>query len=263
MQMLSTTYHYYSSYNPVTITINKQYIEFVIAIIIVMLEVTLVKAPNRDEFYIDVPAMPEPVKARIKLKSQDVMGTFDSLNSYYRWKYMPLSKNEFRFAISNSIRSNSMPVTPTYNNVETMLNELSSKGLVASADGLFAPNAWIAQSKHDIEYLAVFKKLRVYLVGKGLTFTDLDKSDSADITVRAKNESAYLMIYSKTSRFRNVPIYRNGKTYLVFLNSDRLDEFKRELFSSTAREAEQLKLYISSGSVALVDADNPEEFAAL
>jgi hypothetical protein len=262
MQMLSTTYHYYTSYSPLTFSINKQYIEFFIALIIVMLEVTLVKAPNRDEFYIDVPSMPEPAKIRVKLKSSEALSAFDSLNNYYRWKYMPLSKNEFRFAISNSVRRNNMPVTPTYNNVENMLDLLAERGYAVTADGLYAPKQWVEQSKHDIEYLAVFKKLRIYFVSNGQIFSDLDKSDVADIVTSIHNEKAYIIIYSKTSRFGKIPVFKNGKTYLAFLNNDRLEEFRNSIYNSSSKEAEQIKLYISAGYIILMDADNPSGTAS-
>ncbi len=242
----------------ISITINKQYYYFAVALIIVLLEVTLIRAPVRDEFYIDIPSLPEPQKIPIKLKPDELVGVFDKLNLYYHWRFMPLSKEEFRLAISSNIRSGSMPISLTFNNVDLMLTELAGHGFIVGIDGLYAPSQWMAQSKHDMIYLATFKKMRVYLVSHAHIFTDLDKSESADIVTTLHNEKAYIVIYSKTSKFQKIPVYKNAKTYLVFLNSDMLEEFTRNLYQTTSPETEELKSYISIGSVKLIDADNPE-----
>jgi hypothetical protein len=250
---------YKTTYAPPVITINKQYIEFLIAIIIVILEITLVKAPTRDEFYVDVPNMPEPQKMRIKIKANELLAAFEKINLYYHWRYMPLSTSEFRFAVANTIRYENIPVTLTYSNVDILLDGLASKDYIVSADGLYAPKLWVEQSKHDIEYLAIFKKMRVYLVSHAHIFTDLDKSDAADIVTTLHNDKAFIVIYSKTSRFiNNVPVQPQIKTYLVFLNADRLEEFKNGLYITSSNYVEVLKMYISTGNVVLIDADNPE-----
>ncbi|MCL5430057.1 MAG: hypothetical protein M1504_01100 [Candidatus Marsarchaeota archaeon] len=251
--------YYVTTYTPVNISINPQYIEFIFAMLIVVLEITLIKAPVRDDFFIDVPSLPKPESSKIKIKSTELIGVFDKLNYYYHWHFMPLSKSEFRFAVANNIRINNMPITLTYSNIDEVLNGLTEKGYIISADELYAPTTWIEQSKHDIEYLATFKKLRLFLVSNGHIFTDLDKSDTSDIVTTLHNERAYIVVYSSTSRFmKNLPIVAGVKTYIVFLNEDRLEEFRRSLYDVAGLVNEQLKLYISTGTVVLVNADNPE-----
>ncbi|MGC8687881.1 MAG: hypothetical protein ACP5RQ_00560 [Candidatus Micrarchaeia archaeon] len=249
-----------SYYKPVFVAINQQYIEFIIVLIIVILEVTLIRTPFRDEFYIDVPNLPPPKRAEIKIRDTELLNVFNSLNNYYHWHYMPLSEEEFKVGVANNIRFNSIPVNLTYENIELILDTLAEKGYIVSADNLYAPTSWIEQSKHDIEYLATFKKLRYYLVGHGHIFTDLDKSDVADIITSLHNEKVYLVIYSKTSRFiKKLPIQEGIKTYLVFLNDDKLNEFMQTLYTSISSEAEILKMYISLKKIVLISADNPEE----
>ncbi|MGC8694056.1 MAG: hypothetical protein ACP5RI_00320 [Candidatus Micrarchaeia archaeon] len=248
-------------YKPAFVSINQQYIEFVIALIIVILEVTLVKTPFRDEFYIDISSLPEPQKTPIKIRENELINVFNSLNNYYHWRYMPLSKFEFKNAIATNIRVNSIPVNLTYENVEFLLDSLVKKGDVVVADDLYAPSTWITQSKHDIEYLATFKKLRSYLIAHGYIFTDLDKSDVADIITTIHNEKSYIVIYSKTSRFiSKLPIQEKFKTYLVFLNDDKLEIFRNNLYSSVSNEAEILRTYISANKVILVSADNLDAY---
>ncbi len=256
--MLFNNYSVQYVYTAPPVVLNKQYVEFIIALVVVILEISLVKAPTRDEFYIDVPSMPRPQSTKIKIKENELLGVFDKLNIYYKWRYMPLSKTEFRFGVSKYVHYNAMSVMMTYKNVERMLDSMVERGDLIAADDLYAPKAWIDQSKHDIEYLATFKKLRVYLVGKVDQFTDMDKSENADIVATMHNERAYIIIYSKTSKYQKIPIARSGKTYLAFINSDKLDEFKKRLYDSTSRESEELKMYISSGTLQLMDSDAPE-----
>ncbi len=250
--------YYRTSYNPIPFTVNPQYIEVLVVIVVMLVMVIFVRAPARDEYYVDVPNLPTEKHISIRLKPKDVVSSFNKLNDSYRWRYMPLSKSEARTAIMGSVRINNIPVALTYNNVENILDQLASKGIMEAADNLYAPSDWMAQSGHDIEYLAAFKKMRMYLVTHAYMFTDMDASDSCDILATIHGEKKYLVIYSKTSRFQKIPIFTGSKTYLVFLNSYRLDQFMNDMRASGSESAEELKMYMDSGYVKLVDAENPD-----
>jgi hypothetical protein len=254
----NTKFYYNTGYNPLPFSINSEYLEVGIVIVLMLVMIVFVRAPNRDEFYIDVPSLPEEKKIPIILKASDIVGIFDKLNASYHWKYMPLSKAEIRSAIYTNLKFNSIPVGLTYSNIERMLDQLTVNDYLVSTDDLYAPKGWIAQSKHDIEYLATFKKLRLYLVTHGYIFTDLDMSTNSDITATLHSERKYIIIYSETSKFQKIPIYSDSKTYITFLNSYRLEEFKANLYNATTPEAEELKMYISADYIKLIDADNPE-----
>lgn len=259
LNVMGSKSYFVEQYYPTPFGINQQYIEISVVAVVMLLMIVLVKAPNRDEFYIDVPSLPEATKIPLTLKPADVVGVFDKLNVQYHWKYMPLTKAEIRSAISSYIKVNNISVALTYDNVERIVDMLAVNKYLTAADELFAPPQWVDQSKHDIEYLAVFKKLRIYLVTHAYTFTDLDVSTSADIVATLRSEKKYLVIYSKTSNFQKVPIYTGSRTYLVFLNAYRLEEFKERIYNSTTMEAEELKMYVGAGYLKLVDADDPEE----
>ncbi len=244
---------------PPHIVINNDYIELAVVIIISLIIVTVVKAPNRDEFYIDIPAMIEQKKLPITIKAADLAGVFEKQNNYFRWRYMPLSVDEIRQAILSNIRFNNMSVNLTYSNVEVLLTEMLTHGYVVSADNLYAPKTWVTDSGHDIEYLATFRKLRGYFVSHAYQATDIDTNDKADMVVTIHNERVYIVIYSKTSKFQKVPIFPDAKTGIAFLNTDKLGEFDQYLHTSTAPETEELRMYISAGQVIIINADNPEE----
>ncbi len=256
---LGAAYSYKGTNKGISLAINKEYIEIAIVLIIVLLEIKLVKAPNRDEFYIDVADLPIPPKERISLKPSEILNVFDRVNLHYRWKYMPLSQTELRNSIADYIKHNNLPVSLTFGNLDIILDQLILNGLMESTDGLYAPKEWIQKSGHDIEYLATFKKLRIYLVTHAYFFTDIDASDTADMVVTLKGEKAYVVIYSKTSKFSDIPVYPGSTTYIAFLNNSRLEDFHDMLFRNASTEIDKLRIYIYEGHVKLVDADNPAE----
>ncbi|MGD0728899.1 MAG: hypothetical protein ABR981_02380 [Candidatus Micrarchaeaceae archaeon] len=259
VNILGKNTYYVSSYNPLPFGVSEQYIEIAVVVIFMIAMIVLVRAPNRDEFYIDVPNLPEEPKTKIMMKPDDFMSVFDKLNNSYHWRYMPLSKAEIKAAIASNIKISNIPVSLTYNNIEKLLDQLTVRNYLVSVDSLYAPVQWMNQSKHDIEYLATFKKLRLYLVTHAFIFTDLDMSSNSDIVATLHNERKYIVIYSKTSKYEKMPIYTGSKTYLAFLNSYRMEEFKNSLYNSTNVGAEELKMYIDAGFIKLVDADNPQD----
>lgn len=256
VSMLSENFNYGFTYTPLPFEVNPEYAEAGIAGLIVAIMILFVKAPVRDEFYIDVPSMRIGKKINIKLKASEVEEVFGKLNSNYHWRFMPLSKDEVKAAISLNIKYSNIPVELTYANIERILDTMVVGGYVTYADNLYMPKSWIDASGHDMIYLATFKKLRMYFVTHNYTFTDLDQSDAADIVAKVHGDTRYIIIYSKTSKFMNVPIYNGSKTYLVFLNSFELEAFKSKLFLTPTNQAQELKMYISADYVALIDADN-------
>lgn len=238
---------------------NKQIIELAIVGAVVLVLVFLVKAPARDEFFIDVPELPPHKKTEIRIKPSSIVSTFDKLNSYYHWSHMPLSVTEVRAAISNYIRHSNMPVNLTLNNVDIMLTQMVNNGDLVTADKLYAPKRWISETNHDINYLTTFKKLRVFMVTHAILFTDLDASEEADMVVSVHGEKHLIVIDSPTTRFKNVPVRKNARTYIAFLNSMDMYDFSERLGSTMSKETEEFRMYMSTGYIRLIDSDNPDD----
>lgn len=256
ISMLGQQNHYQLYYSSLPFAINSEYIEVLVVIVMILIMVVFVRAPIKDEFYVDVPNLPESKKVDIKVKAKEVLDVFDKLNSNYHWKYMPLSKTEIKSAIAINLKYNNIPVELTYRNIDTILDSLVVNKYVVSEDELYAPKSWIADSKHDIGYLATFKKLRIYFVTHNYVFTDIDISDEADMTATLHGEKRYFVIYSGTSKFKNIPVYPSAKTHLVFINEAALQEFKDKLYNMSSANVEKLKMYISADYIRLVDADS-------
>ncbi len=254
--MLSSNFNF-TTFNSAGAGQNSQFIEIGVVAFITLFVVIAVKAPIRDDIYIDVPDLPPHQVTEITLNKNDVVGTFDKLNMYYHWKFMPLSVPEARVAISNYLRYNNMPVNLTLNNVDSILTRLVGNGDLKSTDNLYAPKQWEAQTGHDIEYLSTFKKLRMYMVTHAIPFTEIDSSNDADMIVTFRGEKILIVINSKTTKFKKVPVKSRAKTYIAFLNNAALYDFTDKLGASMDKEAEELRLFISMGQVRLIDASNP------
>jgi hypothetical protein len=259
INMLGQTLHYHTSTPSTAIVINQDYIEIGIVGLVCLMLMVLIRAPNRDEFYVDVQSLPAPQKTSIKLKPSEMLAVFGKLNTSYHWRFMPLSTQEVHAAILSNIRYNNMPVSLTYSNIELMLNSLLVNNYLVSADNLYAPKEWELLSKHDIEYLSTFKKLRLFLVTHAFVFTDLDVSNAADIIATLRNDRKYIVIYSSTSKFKNMPVFTGSKTYLAFINATELEEVRSRMYRAVSSDSEILKTYVSAGMVSLIDADNPVE----
>ena len=259
INMLNTKFPFKIDNPAINISLTSGDLYVLIVIIIVVILVVFVRDPIRDDFYVDVPSIPKQKSIAVAIKSKDIINAFDRLNAYYHWKYMPLNVDEIRTAIANNIRDNNVPLSLTYQNVELLVEELEKSGKLTDYDNLYAPMDWISRSGHDIEYLATFKKLRLWFVSHGYIINEIDTSSSADIIATIKGERIYIIIYSKTSKFINMPLYENAQTYLAFINSDRLNEFNVKISGMVDLNIQRLKLYLSYGEIKLIDADKPEK----
>lgn len=234
-------------------------IDLGIVVIIVIVLFVFVKDPIRDDFYVDVPEIPQQKRIPVAIKQKDFVGVFDKLNTYYHWRYMPLTIDELRAGISNNIRENGIPLLMTHQNIEMILNSLVERNILITIGSMYAPATWLEKSAHDLTYLTTFKKLRIWFIAHGYLINDMDASNSADIVATTKGERIYLIIYSETSKFVKMPIYKDAQTYLVFIDADAIDLFSRRIADMTDIRAQQLKLYISYGYIKLLDAEHPEK----
>ncbi|MGC8567820.1 MAG: hypothetical protein ACP5LP_01050 [Candidatus Micrarchaeia archaeon] len=240
----------------ISFTINPMYTETAIVSLVVIILLVFVKDPYRDEFYIDYVNLPSPQKIKIKIKPDDIIALFDKMNNYYHWNYMPLSKIDIRNAINSNIKYNGMPIGVTYQNVDKILDDLVVAGYLVKKEDFYIPAEWVKKSGYDITYLATFKKLRLYFMSHAYVFTDLGESSVADIIVNTKIGKIYIQIYSTSSKFKNIISHDDGDTYLTFFNQEEMDDFMDIVYSTSSSEAEKFRVYLSSGKVKLLNADN-------
>jgi hypothetical protein len=259
IRMFNTNYTISEEYSQNILHIPAIYIEFAIAIILVVLLNLILRPPTRDEYYIDVPEFPPSKAEKVGVQASSVLSVFDKVNYYYRWTYMPLTVEEIRLGINSNIRANNMPVSVTSQNANIVLAELVMDGQLVSSQDYYAPKAWIDASKHSIDYLVIFRKLRDYCVSHAILFTDLDADKSADMLVTRIGRRSSIFISSPGEKMKKVSLSNESKSFVVFMNEGARQDFINELYTSLGKDAETLKLGIEYNYVRLVDCDHLDQ----
>lgn len=236
-------------------TIPTFYIEFGVAIFIVVLLNLVLRAPTRDDYYIDVPDFLPAKKIEMTTDAGSIKGLFDTINLQFRWRYMPLTPEEIKAGISNNLRFNNMPISITLQNTVSILDKLTAKGILSSAYGYYLPNEWISAAGHNDDYLVIFRKLRDYCIEHAMLFTDIGSSEKADMAITKNGVQSLVYIYSGEGSMKDISFGKETRVFIVFITDEALREFTDKLYSAYGSDAEMLKLGISSGTIRLISTE--------
>ncbi|MDE1869456.1 MAG: hypothetical protein KGH71_00525 [Candidatus Micrarchaeota archaeon] len=253
--MFGTRYSYTTTNIQQVLNIPTIYIEFVIVGLAIIILNLIVKPPNRDEYYIDVPEFHEAKKFNVKISRSEILGVFDKVNFAYHWKYMPLTLEELKSGIGGNIRYNNIPVAITIQNAAMIMNKLALDGEIVTSGGYYAPKRWTTDSGYDIEYLSIFRRIRDYSVGHAILFTEIGSSEAADIVLSKGGAQTHVAIYSSISGVKKIDVNSEFKTYIVFADEEKLLAYTDKIYKSYGSEAEMLKIGISYGYIRLVEAN--------
>ncbi|MGC8628677.1 MAG: hypothetical protein ACP5T4_00495 [Candidatus Micrarchaeia archaeon] len=259
INMFGTTFIYKTTYSKEIFHIPTFYIELGVVLIGIILLNIVVKPPNRDEYYVDVPSFLPEKKEQIKTKPADVLSLFDKTNYYYHWSYMPLTIEEFKNGVSVFLHYGNMPLSITTANAQLILNELIKEGSVVEEGGYYMPVSWVSSAKHDIEYLVIFRALRDYCVSHAILFTELNANVNADMLMTKNGRQASIIIYSRKSGMRQFEINPRSSTFIVFINEEVKSEFAKKILLSTSTSSQVLKLAIDYEYVKLVSIEHLED----
>ncbi|MGC9156817.1 MAG: hypothetical protein ACP5GD_01360 [Candidatus Micrarchaeia archaeon] len=257
--IFGTTLTYSVTYSKEIMHIPAFYIELGIVLLAILLLNLVLKPPNRDEYYIDVPTFLPEKKEVAKTTPQDLVSVFEKLNYYYHWSFMPITLDEFKNGISNYIRIGNAPISITTQNAQNLLQQLIKQGLVTEANGYYLLTSWIDASKHDAEYLVIFRQLRDYCVSHAMLFTDLNTEPIADMLITKSSRQAAVIIYSSQSGMRKFSVSSRLPTFIVFLNEDIKREFTKKLYLSYTKSASVLKLAIDYSYVKLISLETLDQ----
>lgn len=259
INMFNTRYAYKTSYSQQIFSIPTIYIELAVVVMAVVILNIIVKEPNKDEYYIDVPDFLPTKKGSVSVDKNAMLSVFDKVNYYYHWKYMPLSVEEVKNGINQNIRSNNIPISVTLQNVDMVLTKLGNGGDVVSSNGYYAPKKWVGDSTHDIEYLTIFRKFRDYCVSHAMLFTEIGTSDIADIILTKAGTQTYVDIYSSVSGLREIKLAEDSKVYIAFIDEETRLDFMDKLYKSYGDQAEILKIGITYNYIKLIDTNNLDQ----
>ncbi|MFP3289553.1 MAG: hypothetical protein RXO35_03970 [Candidatus Micrarchaeota archaeon] len=260
INIFNSKYTYVTQYSKEILHIPVYYIEFAIVIIIVIVLNLVIKAPNRDEYYIDIPEIPRSKKTHVVVPKKEILDLFDKINMHYHWKYMPLLPEEIKNGIAANLRYNNMPISITLQNVNIILTKLVNSGDLTNIKDYFAPKRWIDESGYSIEYLATFRRLRDYFVTAGISFTpDLGAAQDADIDITKNGVEAQVFIYAETGKRSKIWVGGDTKKFIVFFDEERKLKFIEALYSSFGDESEVLKVAIANGLIKLIDTEHLDQ----
>lgn len=248
---------YYQS--PAPIQIPPFYIEFSIAAIAIIILNLVLRAPTRDEYFIDVPLFPPTEKIEVKANPDSILSIFDTVNNRFGWKHMPLTAEEMKSGISSSIRYKNLPIMITMENASEVLYSMANTGQVDVIAPYFMPKRWNQEAHHDIEYLVIFRKLRDFAIKNATLFTDIDSAGAADMILTTRGTQSFVYIYSHASGVREIKIGNTLRTFIVFLDAESRAQFLDKLYNTYGDQAEKLRLSIASGVINLIDTENLEQ----
>ncbi|MGC8662324.1 MAG: hypothetical protein ACP5RT_00880 [Candidatus Micrarchaeia archaeon] len=256
INIFNSKYYFTTSYVKKILFIPSYYIEFAVVIIVVIVLNLVLKAPNRDEYYIDVPDFPPSKKTLVTVKKSEILNIFDKINFRLHWKYMPLLPEEIKSGITSNIKYNNMPVSITLQNVTSILTKLTNSGELINIGNYYAPKVWVELSGYSIEYLASFRRLRDYCVKAGFLFTDLGASQDADMIISRGGNEAYIFIYSTSGKRSKIKVDDKRKVYLIFFDEEAMLKFMERLYSSVSEESEALRIVISNNVIKVIDTEH-------
>ena len=260
INIFNSKYTYVTQYTQEVLHIPVYYIEFAIVIAIVIVLNIVLKAPNRDEYYIDIPEIPHSKKTRVIVPKKELLSLFDKINMHYHWRYMPLLPEEIKNGITANLRYNNMPISITLQNVNIILTKLVNSGDLVNIRDYFAPKRWIDESGYSIEYLATFRRLRDYFVTAGISFTpDLGAAQDADIDITKNGVEAQIFIYAETGKRSKIWVGGDTKKFIVFFDEERKLKFIEALYTSFGDESEALKVAIANGLIKLIDTEHLDQ----
>ena len=237
-------------------TVPPLYIAFGVAALFIIILNRILVPINVEEYFIDVPDVKPPKHERATETPESIVSVFQSVNTLYHWTHMPLTPEEVKSGIAGNIKYGNARMTVTLRNTNAILNTLVRKGVLAMSKNYYAPAKWLEESGHDIEYLVMYRRLRDYCIANAMLITEPDGSDKADVVITRKGAQDYVKIYSSSVRIKDMEIGQRVKTFLLFLDEDKMLSFMEVLYKSYGPNAEILKMAINYGNVKLVHSDD-------
>ncbi len=217
------------------------------------------KRPDVETYSLDVPDFPPLSKISIPVKKSAVLELFNSVNSDYKWEYMPLKISEIKSGFRKMYYKGKGIRIGDYN-TERILNKLVQDGSVKSVLGLYALSSWEEKSGRSVRYLAIFRRMRDVFVNNAIRFEELNSSKQYDTRISAGG-GMLVHIYDPSPETLNTILSNSTqqRQLLLFANDSEKVEFEESL-ESTSKARVLMKMLISSGRLALVTVSELEAF---
>lgn len=238
--------------NPVNLTL------LIITIFSVVIAL-YIKRPEKQMYSLDIPDFPPVSSIKVPMKVQEILNIFESINTEYSWKFMPLTLEELKTGFSKISKGGRRVIIGEYN-LELLMDKLISRDLVKEKDYYYILSSWEEKSKKPLSYLVMFRKLRDIFLEYVVKFTDLGKAKECDVCIEVSGEKIYLHIFSDlNSAFNSLKTVNLGQTIVLFDSSNQIEEFKDKLTSSNPFVI-SFKLELNNGNIFLYTVEELKKF---
>lgn len=225
--------------------------------IMVFAAAQMLKRPEVQKYGLDIPDFPPQSTMRIPVKRDSVLQIFNDTNADFSWQWMPLRLDELKNGFRR-LTYNGKPILIGDFNLERILSKLKTEGLVKEELGYWGRSDWVAQSKHSIRYLAIYRIMRNVFVNNAVKFSKLDSIAECDVKVIAGKDEKYFHIMEGAPEriiHRALATAKKGTTLIIFATEDERDAFRTSLIS-TSKLAVALKMEMQNGNILLLPVKN-------
>ncbi|MBI4399592.1 hypothetical protein HY570_02485, partial [Candidatus Micrarchaeota archaeon] len=227
----------------------------ILIVVVLFIGGALIKRPEAVIYKLDVPDFPPFAITRVPVTQESVISIFDQVNKNFKWSYMPLNIQELKAGFSK-LHHQGRPLLIGDFNLERILDSLASKNKVQKVLSLYGLNEWEKATRHSLEYLAIFRKMRDIFVRNAIPFTDLGISEDASTIISG---NVYVHIYENDGVIPNVlSTIGKGETILVFDSKNSIEEFTDKMYSSSSA-MQVLKIQYTRGNLVLAAVEDLEK----
>ncbi len=219
--------------------------------------------PEIPTLTLDIPDFPPIERSKVYLDKDAILSIFDKVNSNYRWQNTPLALSEIKNGFKDVYYSGKPIVISDYN-LESLLSQLKSIGLVFEYANYFGLTLWEQKTKRSFAYLATFRKIRDWCINNALPFTGISESKEADTTLSILGQPFFVHFYSTRDYSTDQLLSRvlktssKGVTIVLFKNEVEKAAFSNVLYFGSKLPL-NVKLEVEGNSIFLLTFDEFEK----
>jgi hypothetical protein len=211
---------------------------------------------RKDElaFGIDIPDFPSIEAIRIPLSRDAFIGIFEDINSFYKWRYTPVSIQDIKRQLSNIYYKGGRIYASDFN-VEYIMDILKKQGYVKEELDFYGLTSWEKDSGFSVRQLAMFRSLRDMCIENIIPFSEIGRVKGYHTELKLMWNSLFIYFYEPKEiryikeNFRK--LVKGGLVFILFEDESSKKDFL-DAISDGSRLSSTLKFYIDTGDLMLL-----------
>ncbi len=228
----------------------------IIGIVSLLIYFAGVVLARKDEmaFGIDIPDFPSIDAIKIPLGRDAFVKMFEDINTFYKWRYTPVSIQDIKRQLSNIYYRGSRIYASDFN-IEYIMDMLKKEGYVKEEMDFYGLTSWEKDSGFSVRQLAMFRSLRDMCIENIIPFSEIGRTKGYHAELKLMWNSLFLYFYEpKEIRYIKENFRKLIKGGLVFILFE--DETSKKGFldsiSDGSRLSSALKFYIDTGDLMIM-----------